>query len=191
MRKIYFCEKAVVTATFVTVALVVAGCSDSTSTTTSSTEVIVTTSTVPQTRQNIYLVRNTGLSFETVPVEVTTTKVATNEVEEVQFALEELLALTGSELEAYNTSQGTAFESVVPTGTTLLDVRIENGVVIINLGGAIVGSSGSSSQESMLAEQLSGTALIRSSLTGVQLEIEGVSIDELWGHIDWSQPIRF
>lgn len=130
-------------------------------------------------------------SFDVVPVYVDSNNIASNDENAVQGAVEKLLMLTGSELDAYNQSQNTTFQSAVPTGTTFLGVEIVNGIVSINLGGAIVGSSGSSTQESMFAEQLTRTALLSSSLTGLRLEINGVAIDELWGHIDWSEPLTF
>jgi spore germination protein GerM len=129
------------------------------------------------------------MSFDVIPVDVETENLASNDESAVRFAVEHLLKMTGSELDAYNQSQNTDFESAVPAGTTFLGVKIDTGVVTINLGGAIVGSSGSSSEESMFAEQLTRTALLNSSLTGIRLEMNGVAVDELWGHIDWSEPL--
>jgi len=81
--------------------------------------------------------------------------------------------------------------SSVPAGTRLLGVTLDAGVVTVDLGGTIAaaGSSGSSSQELTLAEQLAHTVSLDASITGVRLTIAGEPIDELWGHLDWSRPI--
>lgn len=170
----------------------VASCGgSSTSSSTTSPDVIVSTTANMYERQTVYLVRNMMTSFEVVPVYVDSKNIASNDEDAVQGAVVKLLMLTGTELDALNKSQDSTFESAVPAGTTFLGVEIDNGIVIINLGGAIVGSSGSSTQESMFAEQLTNTALLNPTLTGLRLEINGVTIDELWGHIDWSEPLRF
>jgi len=78
----------------------------------------------------------------------------------------------------------------VPDGTTLQRVTVEDGVATLDLSGAIVGSSGGSSQEMTLAQQLAYTAQVDPSVTGILLFIDGAPVDELWGHLDWSRPVE-
>lgn len=78
---------------------------------------------------------------------------------------------------------------MVPPGTELNDVTVEGEVAIIDLGGVLVGSAGSSNEERLFAEQLAHTALVDPSLSAVQLLVDGRAITTLWGHLDWSMPI--
>ena len=78
----------------------------------------------------------------------------------------------------------------VPPGTTVRDVVVEGGVVVLDLGGAIVGSSGGSAEEVTLAQQLAHTVLAAApGTTGVRVLVDGAPIESLWGHLDWSVPL--
>jgi hypothetical protein len=61
--------------------------------------------------------------------------------------------------------------------------------VSIDLDDGIRLTSGSSSEESLFAQQLAHTALLDASLTEVRVLINGQQISDLWGHLDWSLPI--
>lgn len=78
----------------------------------------------------------------------------------------------------------------VPPGTAVRDVVIEGDVVVLDLGGALSGSSGGSAEEVTLAEQLAHTVLAAASgTTGVRVLVDGAPVESLWGHLDWSVPL--
>lgn len=82
-----------------------------------------------------------------------------------------------------------ALTSLVPAGTEVLDVRIEDRIAVIDLSGDIASAGGGSAQESALAQQLAQTATQFETVDALRLLVDGQPIDELWGHLDWSQPI--
>ena len=78
----------------------------------------------------------------------------------------------------------------VPAGTTVREVGLEGAILTLDLGGAIIGSSGGSAQETTLAQQLAHTATIDPSIVAVRVTFDGTVRTELWGHLDWSEPIQ-
>jgi len=80
--------------------------------------------------------------------------------------------------------------SFAPPGVSVLGVVIEDDIVVIDLSGEVRSPSGSSLQERVFAQQLAHTALLDRSLTSVRLLVDGAPISELWGHLDWSVPLR-
>ena len=107
----------------------------------------------------------------------------------VRRALAALLRFTGAAIDDYNRTQMTDLGTVVPQGITINNIKIADGVVTVDLGNTIRLASGSSSEETLFAQQLAHTALLDSSLTALRLVIDGQPISELWGHLDWSMPI--
>lgn len=79
--------------------------------------------------------------------------------------------------------------TVVPDGTTVLDVAIEGGVATVDLSEQVTSEGGGSSQEQVFSQQLAHTATQFDSVDTVRLFVEGEPIPELWGHLDWSQPL--
>lgn len=79
--------------------------------------------------------------------------------------------------------------SLVPPGTRLLDVRIEDGLALIDMSADIVRAAGGSAQELAFAQQLAQTASQFDTVDAVRLLVEGEPVDELWGHVDWSEPL--
>lgn len=78
----------------------------------------------------------------------------------------------------------------VPPGTTLRGVTVDGAVVVLDLGGAVVGSSGGSAAELTLAQQLAHTVLTAApTATGVRVLVDGAGVPSLWGHLDWSVPL--
>jgi hypothetical protein len=78
----------------------------------------------------------------------------------------------------------------VPAGTLLLGVAVDGDVVTLDLGGALVGSSGGSAQEATLVAQLAHTVLAAApGTTGVRVLLAGAAVESLWGHLDWSVPL--
>ena len=129
----------------------------------------------------VHVVRSAPTTFfiEPIPVRVPTFGDALSA--RVTAAVEALLALTETGDAELSTS--------VPAGTTLHRVSIDGSVVTLDLAGGIVGSSGSSAQEVTFAQQLAHTARVDASIDSIALLIEGQPIDELWGHLDWSEPV--
>lgn len=79
--------------------------------------------------------------------------------------------------------------TLVPAGVEVLDVRIEEGVAVVDLSGAVAETSGGSAQELAFAQQLAQTATQFDAVDAVRLLVDGQPVDELWGHLDWSEPI--
>jgi len=129
----------------------------------------------------VFLVRSGPAAFFVEPVPVRLPEAPNGLEARVEVALEALLSIV------------TPFDpdlfTSVPVDTRLRSVRIADGVVTIDLGDGIVGSSGASSQEVTFAAQLAHTALLDPELTGLRVLIDGAPITELWGHLDWSQPL--
>jgi hypothetical protein len=137
----------------------------------------------PSASVEVFVVRSAPTTFFVEPIPVPVATVGDTLSAQVTVAIEALLALE-------DTGDDELFTSV-PEGTTLRGVAVDGGVVSVDLSGAIVGSSGSSAQEVTFAQQLAHTARIDDSIDAVRLLVDGQPIDELWGHLDWSEPIPF
>lgn len=79
--------------------------------------------------------------------------------------------------------------SFVPPETQLLDMSIEDGLALVDLSSDLARASGSSSQELAFAQQLAQTATQFDSVDAVRLLVEGEPVTEVWGHVDWSEPV--
>jgi len=130
----------------------------------------------------VHLVRSAPTMFFVEPVPVTVAAFGDDLSAQVTAAIDALLAIATPEDPGLFTS--------VPEGTTLHRVSVDAGVATLDLSGGIVGSSGSSSQEITLAQQLAHTARVDASITAILLLIDGSPVTELWGHLDWSSPIE-
>jgi hypothetical protein len=82
--------------------------------------------------------------------------------------------------------------TIAPDGTTVLGANVtDDRVLVIDLGGNIRdGSAAGSSAEAAFAEQLAYTGAQFGTVDRVQLWVDGAPVDELWGHVDWSEPIE-
>ncbi len=181
-------------------AVLVAGCGGDTSEsseTISSTIMAEISSALPPpsfdelspTSRQFFLVRSGANAEYVEPVWIDDGRVPADVTESVRLAVAALLIFTGADLETANQSTLPGLESMVPPGTALNGVTVEGEVAIIDLGGALVGSAGSSSEERLFAEQLAHTALLDPSLSAIKLLIDGRPITTLWGHLDWSVPV--
>jgi hypothetical protein len=135
----------------------------------------------PTTVVAVYVVRSAPTTFFVEPIPVRVDAFGDALSAQVTAAVEALLALEV-------TGDPDLFTSV-PTGTTLHRVSIDDRVVTLDLAGGIVASSGSSSQEVTFAQQLAHTVRVDASIDAVRLLVDGRAVDELWGHLDWSEPI--
>ncbi len=129
----------------------------------------------------VHLVRSGPTDFFIEPVPVRVPAFGGSLSARITAAVEALLTLAVSPDDELFTS--------VPADTTLEMVSIDGSVVTLDLTGGIVGSSGSSSQETTFAQQLAHTARVDASIEAVAVMIDGAPITELWGHLDWSAPI--
>jgi hypothetical protein len=109
--------------------------------------------------------------------------------DQVRLALAALLNFTGTALDSYNREQLTDLGTVVPQGININSVAIADGVVTVDFDDTIRLASGSSTEETLFAQQLAHTVLLDASLTALRVLIDGQPISELWGHLDWSMPI--
>lgn len=80
--------------------------------------------------------------------------------------------------------------SGAPDGVQVLATNIVNRVLIVDVSDDIVRTGQSSAQELAFAQQLAHTGAAFATVDAVQLWVDGAPIDELWGHLDWSQPIE-
>jgi len=130
----------------------------------------------------VHLVRSAPTEFYVEPVQLRIDDVGDAVAARVAAAIEALLGVTTPEDADLSTS--------VPQGTTLRGVILDGEVATLDLSGAIVGSSGGSSQERTFAQQLAHTARVDPSITAILLAIDGAPVTELWGHLDWSSPVE-
>jgi hypothetical protein len=172
------------------VALVSSGCSGAgTETSTTSSSVVSSTTSVPASSSTIFLVVTEADGFTLQKVSVTDDGVASDVTDQVRRALKELFRFTGTALDDYNRKQMVDLGTVVPQGITINNVVITDGIVTVDLDDTIRLVSGSSTEETLFAQQLAHTALLDSSLTALRVLIDGQAISELWGHLDWSMPV--
>jgi hypothetical protein len=174
----------------VVAALFASGCGGAgTETSTTSSSVASSTTTVATSSSVIFLVVSGPTDFTLQQVSVTDEGTATDLNDQVRLALAALVRFTGTALDDYNQKQMVDLGTVVPQGININNVAIADGIVTVDLDGTIRLASGSSTEETLFAQQLAHTALLDSSLTALRLTIDGQAISELWGHLDWSMPI--
>jgi hypothetical protein len=80
--------------------------------------------------------------------------------------------------------------SEAPGEVRVLATNIRDRVLIVDVSDAITDRGAGSAQEIAFAQQLAHTGAAFDTVDAVQLWIEGEPIAELWGHLDWSQPIE-
>lgn len=83
-----------------------------------------------------------------------------------------------------------ALFSAVPDGVGLLGVSVEDAVLTVDVDGAMASTSGASAEEVAFAGQLAHTAAELDGIDAVRLTIDGAGIEDLWGHLDWSEPFE-
>ncbi|QBI20661.1 hypothetical protein ER308_14570 [Egibacter rhizosphaerae] len=72
----------------------------------------------------------------------------------------------------------------------VLGASIDDGVLTVNLTEEVRdGSPGGAAHEGAFAQALAHAGAQFDSVDAVSLQVEGDPIDELWGHLDWSEPI--
>lgn len=71
----------------------------------------------------------------------------------------------------------------------VLGVDRDEAILTVDVSDEIEATGHSSTEESAFAQQLAYTAAQFDGVRAVRLLVEGEPIEELWGHLDWSQPI--
>ena len=80
--------------------------------------------------------------------------------------------------------------TAVPEDTALRSLDIRDRVLVIDVTADILGHSAGSSEEIAFAQQLAHTVASFPTVDAISLWIDGEPIDELWGHLDWSEPLE-
>jgi hypothetical protein len=81
-------------------------------------------------------------------------------------------------------------ETLAPTGTRVLGATIRDGVLRVDLSADVIEGQVGGEGEQMFAQQLAHTAAQFDNVEAVRLLVAGEEVDELWGHLDWGQPIE-
>lgn len=76
------------------------------------------------------------------------------------------------------------------TDAQVLGADIDDGLLTVNVSAALAQASGGSAAEEALAQALAHTGAQFDSVDSVQLWIEGEAVTDLWGHLDWSDPVE-
>lgn len=86
---------------------------------------------------------------------------------------------------------GRELATMAPQGTRVLGASLKNRVLVVDLSKQVTRNPGvGGAGEDAFAQQLAHTAAQFSSIDAVRLHVEGKSVRTLWGHRDWSQPVR-
>ncbi len=81
--------------------------------------------------------------------------------------------------------------SLVPAGTTLLDVSVADGLLTLDLSGAVTTNPGAGAEaEAAFRQALAWTGAQFPTVDRVRLLVDGAGVEELWGHVDWSAPFE-
>jgi hypothetical protein len=136
----------------------------------------------------VHFVRSGPASFYVEPVDVDATAALAG-TDPASLSAEELARVLFT-LQLGTTPTDPDLSTSVPRGVELLGVSISDSVLTIDVSGALASASGSSSQETTLAEQLAHTATNVPGVSALALTVDGAPVSELWGHLDWSRPIE-
>ena len=80
--------------------------------------------------------------------------------------------------------------TMAPAGTEILGVNRKGAVVILDVSDDVRATGMGSAAEIAFAQQLAHTATQFSGVESLRLHVEGQPVSELWGHLDWSQPVE-
>ena len=85
---------------------------------------------------------------------------------------------------------GPGLSTMAPAGTQVLGVNRKDDLLILDVSEEIRSTGTGSAGEIAFAQQLAHTATQFPGVRSVRLLVEGERISELWGHLDWSAPIK-
>ncbi len=75
------------------------------------------------------------------------------------------------------------------TGNEVLGVDLADGLLTVDVDGTIHDAATGAEGEQAFQQALAHTGTQFDTVDEVQLQVDGADIDELWGHVDWSEPI--
>ena len=114
-------------------------------------------------------------------------------VEPTDIALDEpSVAVARAAVEALFTEDPVDPGLAAPTeaDVEVLGADIDDGVLTVDVSSELAEAGGGSAAEQGLAQALAHTATQFDGVDAVQLWVEGESVTDLWGHLDWSQPVE-
>lgn len=80
--------------------------------------------------------------------------------------------------------------SMAGPGVSVLGVDIDGDLMTVDLSAEIRDNASGGPGEAALAQQLAHTAAQFDGVERVRLLVDGGEISELWGHLDWSEPVE-
>lgn len=102
----------------------------------------------------------------------------------------EAVARAAIELMVSGSPRNPDLSNAVPEGTEVLDVTLEDRILVVDLSSEVTGSGHGSAEELAFSQQLAHTGAQFETVDAVRLHVDGEPVDELWGHLDWSQPVE-
>jgi hypothetical protein len=87
-------------------------------------------------------------------------------------------------------TQDRALSTLAPPGTRVLGVDLDDGLLTVDLSGQVGNRPADAGGEETFAQQLAWTGTQFDSVDAVRLLVDGAQISDLWGEVDWSQPVR-
>jgi sporulation and spore germination protein/immunoglobulin-like protein involved in spore germination len=82
-----------------------------------------------------------------------------------------------------------ALQTLAPAGTRVLGVDVDGRVLVVDLSGDVRQGSPGAAGETAFAQQLAHTAAQFDGIDAVRLHVDGQPVSQLWGHLDWAEPI--
>lgn len=86
--------------------------------------------------------------------------------------------------------QDQGLNRIIPEGTRLLDLRVENGIAYVDFSGEIVAAGYGAETEGVLINSIVWTLTQLEEVEAVQILVEGKVVDTVGGHYSVSKPLR-
>lgn len=101
----------------------------------------------------------------------------------------ETLGVARAAVEALVAGAPEGLDTLAPPGTRVLGAAIRDGVLHIDVTSDVREGRTGAEGELSFAQQLAHTAAQFDGVDAVRLLVDGQEVVELWGHLDWSEPI--
>ena len=88
------------------------------------------------------------------------------------------------------TPRDPALMTLAPEGTRVLGVSRKDAVIVVDVSDDVDRTGAGSAEEIAFSQQLAHTVTEFDGVRSVRLLVEGERITDLWGHLDWSRPVR-
>ena len=86
--------------------------------------------------------------------------------------------------------QDQSLSRIIPEGTRLLDVRVENGIAYADFSAEITKGNFGAATEGVLLSSIVWTLTQLEEVEAVQILVEGQVLESLAGHVSISEPLR-